>query len=214
MGQIRQTYPALLDNAPTVAGIVADQRNLVLKVNKCFPRARWGYACMAYDVTLGHFQQLVEDGTYPWLAFIPEIGKGYAIQIEGVPLRIQKDDPEIRNVLDGERAAMRQMCLRLPGSAAAGTVLRLEITQPRGQPVETIALVLYEEDSGVALDSEVVYRRPAASTGTNDLPSTGPSPTGATVLPFVRPAQDADPKTRYRFNDPDAAMDDDGDDDE
>jgi hypothetical protein len=218
MDQMRRLYPGLsIDHVRALADIVAVERNGVLSVNEVYRSARWGVACLSYDVPRLAIRQLTEEGGHPWLRYIKENGTGYAVAIDGVPLRIQRDEPEIRNVLPGERAVMREQLLLMPGTADPGTVLRLEISQPTGQPVDTITLYLFEEDTGVTLDSEVVYTRHDAATATADDGSPGGSaPTGAIVLPFVRraPAQDADPKTRFTFDDPDAVKDGDGDDDE
>jgi hypothetical protein len=216
MDEIRRLYPGLsMDHVRTLADIVAAERNGVLSVNKVYSSARWGVACLSYDVPRLAIQRLAEEGGHPWLRFIKENGTGYAVAIDGTPLRIQRDEPEIRNVLPGERAVMREQLLLMPGTADPGTVLRLEISQPAGQPVETVTLYLFEEDTGVTLDSEVVYKRQKAATGVADESLSRSPSTGANVLPFVRrtQAQDVDPKTRFTFNDPDAVKDGDGDDD-
>ena len=218
MDQIRRLYPGLLmDHVRALADIVASERNGVLSVNKVYSSARWGVACLSYDVPRLAIRKLAEESGHPWLRYIRENGTGYAVAIDGVPLRIQRDEPEIRNVLPGERAVMREQLLLMPGTADPGTVLRLEISQPAGQPGDTITLYLFEEDRGVTLDSEVVYKRADTAAGTaGDGSPGGSTPAGAIVLPFVRraPAQDADPKTRFTFDDPDAVKDGDGDGDE
>jgi len=218
MDEIGRLFPGLVfDHVRVLADVVAVQRNLVREVNRVFGPARWGQGCMAYDWARVFIKQLAQDGDYRWLEYIQENGTGYTVRVDGAPLRIQRDEPEIRSVLPGERAAMLQLLMPVPGMADPGVVLRLEITQPSGKPVEMIVLYLFEEETGATLDSEIVYQLPDADSGATDLPPTGSNAiglgsAGAKILPFVRPGQDADPTTRFKFNDPDAVKDGDGDD--
>ena len=217
MDEILRLYPGLsIDHVRALADIVVAERNGVRSINEVYGSARWGLACLSYDASRVAIRRLAEEGSHPWLRYIRENGTGYAVTVDGTPLRIQRDEPEIRNVLPGERAVMRAQLLLMPGEVDPGTVLRLEISQPAGQPVDTVTLYMFEEDTGVTLDSEVVYRRvDAASETAPDSLLDESARTGGIVLPFVRPApaQDADPKTRFTFNDPDAVKDGDGDED-
>ncbi len=212
MDQLRRFYPGLvMDHVRTVASMIADQRNLVRKVNACFRRARWGHGCMAADVARDYIEQIDRDGTYPWLRFVKESNLGYTLLIDGVPLRVQRDYAEIKSVLPGEREAMSQVLLAdMPDP---GVILRMEITRPSGEPVHAMALHMYEEHSGARLDCEVVYQRPIEGVPANDTTAADSGPNAA-VLQFARPAQDADPKNLFAFDDQDAAKDGDGDDDE
>jgi hypothetical protein len=51
MDQMRRLYPGLsIDHVRALADIVAVERDGVLTVNEVYSSARWGVACLSYDV--------------------------------------------------------------------------------------------------------------------------------------------------------------------
>ena len=115
---------------------------------------------------------------------------GYTVLVGGIPLRVQPDIDEIREVLPGERHAMEiaspQSSL-FPDDGEAGALLRLEVAQRPGEPVDNVALYLFDERTGVTLDCEVLYRADAGSSK------------GASTLSLARPSQDTDTDNVYEF---------------
>ncbi|MBX3192079.1 MAG: hypothetical protein KF819_34130 [Labilithrix sp.] len=137
-------------------------------------------------------------GTHQWLRFVGEQGLAYTVLIDSVPLRLQRDDDKIREVMPGERAAQ----LLLAVDQSDGAILRLEVAHRPGYPVDQITLSLYDENTSATLDSITVYRRDM-DLGTADDSTPPQTGSGAAVLPLGRRAQDVDPTTRFEFDDAD-----------
>lgn len=203
MDEIARRYPSLsLDHVRELAAVVALERNAVATINQLYRGAPWGLACLACQAVKNKIENLDEGGAHPWLRYVREAGMAYTVVVDDVPLRVQPDIDDIRDVMPGERAAMLGMRtqLQLLSEPDPNAILRLEVAQRPGDPVATITLYLFNEGTGITLDSEVVYRRPegSASAANETPPSFSP---GAAVVPLARPAQDADPTTRFEFED-------------
>lgn len=200
MGLIAETFPTLdLDHVRTVAGIAVRERNDIAALKNIKPiygKVAWGSGCFACDVVLATLHELAVAKTYDWLEFRHEIGKAYTILICGVPLRIQPDVPEIRELMPHEHQAMVQLTLALFGpleEPKPSYVLRLEVKQRTGQDVDTVTLFMFDERSGKTLDELDIYNR-----------------AHATGVAQIRPdAEDADTGHVYEFDaDTEVANDD------
>jgi hypothetical protein len=208
MGEITRRFPSLsLEHVRTLSEIIAIERNAVALVNRPFKRARWGMGCMLCDVVKQKLDRASRDGAYPWFRYVPELGNAYTVVIGSVPLRVQPEVDDIRDVMPGERRAMdtmRSQFLWPEQNATYDLVLRLEIDQRPGEPVDTITLYLLNLGTGETLDSEKVYVRPGAAGGAFDDAPMAP------VLPLARAAQDVDVRSRFAFDDNDEVKDGDG----
>lgn len=184
MGLIVDRYPALsMPKLRQVAGIVATERNAVVEVNKLWKGCTWGLGCLCCQAVLRKLESIAQTSGFEWLGFKREIGMAYTITVDGIPLRIQPDIEEIREVMPNEREALERLRPRpvagllfdLP--PIASEILRLETTQTAGRPVSMVTLYLFDEHSGRTLDSELLYspnaaddfRRPARDANTADV---------------------------------------------
>lgn len=217
MDEITRRFPTLrFDHVRELAAIVVEERDSVALLNRVYRGAAWGLACLGCEVVKDRIERLHYEGSHEWLRYVKEAGMAYTVVVDEVPLRVQPDIEDIRDVMPGERAVMMrgQMSLLQPESDPKA-ILRLEVAQRSGEPVDAVTLYMFEEMTGTMLDSEILYQRGAGSAGTGTPNSGAPlSPMGGEVLRLTRPAQDADPTQRFAFDDLDnvTANDNDGDD--
>jgi hypothetical protein len=223
MTTIKELYPDLAwEHVRALALFIATERNAVVDVNKVYSREWWGLACLACNVVRDRVRDVAESVEYPWLEYIPERGLAYTAVVDRAPLRIQPDVPEIRESMPGERLLMRggqeahasqgtlpcQETLFPLSKDDGSLVLRLEVTHPRAMPVEQIVMYLFDENSGVALDKEVVYQAAAAVSDQSDAAASGVPvmPDGqqtelpTNVISLARPAQDVDLTGQFVFH--------------
>lgn len=199
MQEIQQRYPHLsFEWVRVLAHHIVEERNAVAAVNQVFADSGWGLACLACQVVRKKVEALARDSTYPWLRYVAEKGMAYTVLLDGVPLRIQPDVEEIRDVMSAERSAMNAQ-MSLFGDEAE-TILRLEVSQRPGQAVDLVTLFLFREKTAETLDSFVVYD----VNGASGRPSGQPG----VVIPLARPAEEADISDLFAFPSEDQALND------
>jgi len=190
MNEIDRLYPDLpMAHMRTIAGIVANQRDAVTDVVKIFKSARWGVACLSYQVVKDHLEGLDKAGTYPWLRYVKEQGLAYTLCVGGVPFRVQPLAEEIRDVMLGEWAAIREQTSLFIDGGNPDAVLRLEVAQSVDGYVRYVALFLFDMRTGVTLDCVRLYEKASDSEET----SQGP------VVRLARPARDVDTSNLFVF---------------
>lgn len=163
---IQRRYPDLLpERLSVIAGTIVTSRNLVATLNKPFEAASWGLGCLGHQIAMQALRGLAVSGKYPWLQFISEQGMAFTLVVGGTPLRVQSESEQIRPVMPGERAAWKQLPQRLPGfefETDTG-VLRIEVAQRAGKPVETVTLGLFDEHTGTQLERWELLSRSSGS---------------------------------------------------
>lgn len=215
MDEIARRFPGLrFDHVRELAAIVAVERDAVAVINRVYRGAAWGLACLGCQVVKNRIERLDDDNTFEWLRYVKEAGMAYTVVVDDVPLRVQPDIEDIRDVMPGERAVMlRGQMNLLTSEPDPKAILRLEVAQRPGESVDAVTLYMFEEETGILLDSEIVYRRDTGSANATNT-ATPLAPAGGEVLPLARPAQDADPTNRFVFDELDAATANDNDGDE
>jgi hypothetical protein len=196
MREIDKLVPTLvLEHVRQLGAVVVTERNAVASVNRLYAAATLGLGVLGCQVVKLKIEQLDRENSFPWLRFVKGRCLAYAVLVGGVPIRIQPENDEIRDLLPEERAAFRELReqLQLLPEANPSAVLRLEVLQPAGKDVESVSLYLFDEETGVTLDVESIYLKPADERRA--------STSGAQVIPFTRPAEDIGVKRHYIFDD-------------
>ena len=188
MGLIAERFPELsLQHLKLLAGIVAQERDAVVKVNRLFKTCGWGLGCLCCEAVLRKTSLLAGTASYPWLGFTREQGQAYTLTVDTVPLRVQPDIEEIRSSMPGEAQAMakiRPVQGLMFDEPSRAEVLRLETTHATGQLVSAVTLYLFNENTGTTLDAIPLYSSSSAANESSD---------------FRRPAQDVDTSGLYDF---------------
>jgi len=186
MGLIERRFPQMsVPHLKELAGLVATERNAVVRVNRMFKESTWGLGCLCCEAVLRKVGHLAGTATYPWLGFTREVGMAYTVTVDKVPMRIQPDGDEVRPMMPGEAIALhklRAVQTSVFDVASAHDVLRLETTQMAGQLVSDITLYLLNENSGVTLDRIPLYSSAESSSD------------------FERPPADVDTSSFYSFD--------------
>jgi hypothetical protein len=203
MNLIREAFPDVTpERAHILVGEVVTQRDFVAIVAHVFKEARWGSGCLEYEWARIGLQRLCVSGTYSWLRYLPEQGQAYTMMVGSAPVRIQSESEQFRPVMPNERQVMAgRGQLRLAGLSAPSSdaILRLEVYQRAGEPVERVTLFMFDESSNVQLDEWRIYQR--ATVGESDnAPNTN-------VVEFRRPAETPS-VTEAAFLDAESASDD------
>ena len=194
MDEISKRYPGLVvDNLRTACAVLVTERNAVASDNKERTHCGLGLALLQCDAVRSRFEILSRTGTFPWLRYVRGPGLAYVVVLNGVPMRVQPDIEEIRVATDVELAIVAEMRTQLQmfNKTYQGDVLRLEVLQPRGEPVARVILYLFNEDSGDTIDQFTVYERSPAKDETS---------ASSTILMGRRP-QDVQERPRFTFDD-------------
>ena len=110
MGQIKTLFPTLsFDNVRTLTAILVHERERLAETNRDFPRLRWSGACGFCEVGKLKLFDVFKAGTYPWLRCVQGKGMAYTVIVGGIPLRVQPDNDEIREVTPDERGALKRI---------------------------------------------------------------------------------------------------------
>src|SRR6188768_3842967 len=108
MRPITARFPTFdLEKFTTIAREIVEQRNAVGSINKVYADSGLGIAILSCNVVRNHFQRIAGSESYPWLAFGTAPGLAYMLYIGGLPIRVQPDCPEIREILPEERRALK-----------------------------------------------------------------------------------------------------------
>lgn len=147
-----------------VTRIVVNQRNAVAKATKMFSQCGLGFAILACDATRTEFRQIERTDEFPWLTYRPHRGLAYTLYVEKIPVRVQPDCPEIRDVLPDELEALGKLFGCHSGGlfsqeASTHEVLRLEIAQRTAELVEQVDLHFVNAKTGATLDTMNLYRK-------------------------------------------------------
>ena len=138
--------------------LVVTERNAVAQVIKAYRDCALGVGVLACQVVRNAVMRLAASDEAPWLTFRRAPGLAYTVLLAGVPLRIQPDVPEIRDVLPDERAALNE-CLQgeLFPEETPKVVLRMEVAQRPGRPVDQVFINLVDPAVGTSLARVLVY---------------------------------------------------------
>jgi len=160
--RIVQRFPTLqLPHAVEVAKELVQQRNNFAASNRQYHKIQMGFAVMACQVVRQHFFELSRHEHFPWFRFHDAPGLAYNVTVDGVPLRVQPDCPEIRALTKAEAAELLKHApsnpqLNLFGQAYVH-VLRLEVSQKAGKDVSLVALRLLDLETGEQFDEIILY---------------------------------------------------------
>jgi hypothetical protein len=188
------------ENLVELTRMVVNERNAVSQVVKPYKECSVGVALLACQAVRNAVARRAASGEVPWLTFRGGAGLAYTVLLDRVPLRIQPDVPEIRDVLPEERLALG-LCLQgqlFPDDTSPNAVLRLEVAQKPGRPVDEVFIYLFDPHTGATLDRALVYE---GSTGAY-----------FDTAPLAASADDADTTNVYQFKKPsnDVKKDDEG----
>lgn len=188
MSSIPERFPRFsLAKLVTLTELVVRERNAVGEINSIYKDCGLGFAILACQVVRKAVERRALSGEHEWLRFVGGAGLAYTVLLDGVPLRIQPDVPEIRDVLPAEEVALQRgvQSLMFPADPSSGAVLRLEIDQQAGKAVASVILYMLDPISGATIDRIAVYD--------------GESKRYAETERLERPAQDVDTSKAFTF---------------
>jgi len=152
-------------------------------------------AILGCQVTRKRVFELAHSGEFAGLQYRGSRGLAYVTIVNGVPFRIQPDIAEIRELLPEEQQFLRKHYevqeTLFPEDGTGNFVLRFEVRQPAGKPVEQITLCMFDDQTGVQLDCIVIYARGQAI----DFRGSGPDQ----IVPMQRPPQTPSTAHLYDF---------------
>jgi len=197
MNAIRKRFPRLsIPLLVELAKLIVRERNAAAATNQLHRDCRLSLALLGCEVVR---RALAKLDPSVGIGFYPGAGLSYVVTLgEGVPLRVQPDIPEIREVLPAEAAALGWgvQSQLFPDDQSTSSVLRLQVAQSAASPVASISLLLVDPVLGTTLDHVLVYN--AADQSYLDMKS------------FELPPEDADTNEAFAFDEDSDAKKKDG----
>jgi hypothetical protein len=167
-------YPGIhLGHFRELAQLVVVERNGAIAMTAMYQRHTWSRGALAYEATMRRIEDLAREKVHPWLVFAQETGLAYVVEVDGIPVRIQRDDGTINVAMAHERKRLEELgvqTLMFPDTDNGVELLRMEVEQTPGKPVSRVTLSLFQEHSGATLDKELLYDVAGDGVSTTELP--------------------------------------------